>query len=200
MVPGGATLAVRLERTVSAAHAQPGDEVDATLLAPIVAGGVVIVPRNARIVGHAIAVEPRSKGKDSRLLIRFEEAQWRDQTAPLNAYVVRQLATKEVVRRTPADKTCPSLSNFLQAGRRKGDPSDPTEQGQVRKFEAPPCFDKLTNGGGRDDDRIVFVSPPLKDMQLEKMARPAGATELVSHKKNVELSRGTMLEVRNVAP
>ena len=208
-VPTGATLAIRLERSISATHIHPGDEVEATLLAPIVAGGVVVVPRNARIVGHAIAVEPRSKRNDSRLLIRFEQAQWRDQSAPLNAYVVRQLATREVVQRRPADSTCPSISNllpsaplfgepwWLQVGRRKGDDSAQT---QVPKFEAPPCFDKLTTGAGKVDDRMVFTSPPLKDMQLEKLAQPAGATEFVSHKKNIELARGTMFELVQAGP
>lgn len=194
-VPTGATLAIRLDQSVDAAHARAGDAVVATLLAPIVAGGVVVVPRNARITGHTLAVEPRRKGADSRLLIRFEKAEWRDQTAALNAYVIRQLATKEVVRRTPADKTCPSVSNFnfLQAGRRKG---DDTQQGQVPAFQAPPCFDTLTRTGAtKVDDRIVFVSPPLKNMQLEKTQQPPGATEFVSHKKNIELSRGTMLEL-----
>lgn len=195
VVPDGTRVAIRLETTLDTAHAHAGDAVEATLLAPIVAGGVVVVPRNARIMGHTLAVEPRRQGNDSRLLIRFEQAQWRDQTASLNAYIVRQLATREVVRKSASDRTCPSISNFFQ-GRR----GDATQGSQVPAFQPPPCFDKLTRTSPSADDRLVFVSPPLKDMQLEKPVQPPGATAFVSHKKNIELARGTMFELVQVGP
>jgi len=58
----------------------------------------------------------------------------------------------------------------------------------------------ITRGIGAVDERIVFVSPPLKNMQLQRVSQPRGATALVSNKKNVELARGIMLELRQAEP
>jgi hypothetical protein len=195
----GATLAVRLDRAVSAAHAHPGDPVEATLLAPVLARGIVLIPTNAKITGHALAVEGRRNGGPSRLLIRFEEARWGGEAVTLNAYIVRQLATRRTVRKANTDTACPEASGF-QAPRRRGTALDPTTLPQVPKFEPPPCYDRVTRGIGAVDERIVFVSPPLKNMQLQRVSQPRGATALVSNKKNVELARGIMLELRQAEP
>src|SRR5512133_118689 len=78
-LPDGAVIAVRLNRDIKVEHVHAGDAVEATLIAPVVSHGVVMVPSNAVVVGHVLAAEGRKNGVASRLLIRFEQVRWRQQ-------------------------------------------------------------------------------------------------------------------------
>src|ERR1051326_9267361 len=78
-LPDGAVIAVRLNRGINAQHVHAGDTVEATLIAPVVSHGVVMVPSNAAVVGHVLEAEGRRDGMASRLLIRFEPLRWRQQ-------------------------------------------------------------------------------------------------------------------------
>ena len=197
-LPEGATFAVRLEKSISAARAHPGETVETTLLAPVLSRGIVLIPKNARILGRAVAVEPRRNGGASRLLIRFDQVRWNDEVVGINAYIVRQLATRRTVRKSNGDSTCPAAAGFQS--RRRVAPVDQIAVPQLPRPSVPPCYDRVTRGVSSTDERIVFVSPPLKNMQLQRVREPRGATELVSSKKNVELGRGTMLELRQAEP
>ena len=197
-LPGGVTLAVRLEHSINAAHSHAGDTVRATLLAPVVSHGNVLVPRHALIDGRVLAANARRKGSASRLMIRFESARWGGLSVALNAYMFRQLVLRRTVTRASGSNPCPSISRFDLFQRRDRDPSSFP---QTPKVSAVPCEGRIgTTTTIVEPERMVFVSPPLKDMQLQKVTDPPGATEIVSGKKNVALSRGTMLELVQAGP
>ena len=202
-LPQGSTFAVRLKHTVKSSQAHAGDTVEATLLAPVVHSGAVIIPREAAVIGTVLYAEPLSKGRLSRLVIRFDEARFQRHTVALSGFIVRQLALKRTM--TSRDRaTCGTIYN-PPPNRRSGAAGDGA--GPI----APPrsvwaTADRVDSGGipcGMRSDKdkvatVTFVAPPLKDMVLQKLLQPAGGTEIVSSKRNVELSRGTLFEVRQV--
>lgn len=171
-LPGGATLAVRLEHAVNAAHAHPGDPVEATLLAPLLSHGAILVPKNARISGRVLAAVGRRKGSDSRLIIRFEWARWGGAAMALNAYTYRQLAMRNTVTSATGNNPCPSISRFDFFQRRD---RDPATLPQVPKISPMPCEGRIgTTTIAEAPQRTVFVSPPLKNMRLQSVAERQG--------------------------
>lgn len=194
VIADGTRLAVQLDNTVKASHARAGDAVEATLYASIVSHGVVVVPARARILGHVLVSETKKTAAVTRLLIRFDEARWHQGSKRLNAFVVRQLVVKRSVTAADTNNNCPGAMRFLFQRRVRD--RDPLSQPQVPVNRPLPCQDRVGATTALALDRIVFSSPPLKDISLVRVASPAGATMLVSHKKDLKLARGTILELR----
>jgi hypothetical protein len=200
-------LAVRLEQSVKTSHSRQGDLVKATLLAPVISHGVVVVPQYAKVVGRVLVSQKRNGQDPSRLVIRFERIEWGRSATSLNAYVLRQLLMRRTVVYGDNSSPCPSMfRSHFQAPRRRG--ADPPTVSPPNNTYAP-CDDRLGVSQRTEPERITqraesgrvtFISPPLKDMQLLKAVSPRGATALVSRKKNISLERGTMLEILQTAP
>jgi hypothetical protein len=53
-VPAGATLRIRINRGLDSQHIQPGATFDGTVLADVIAGGAVAIPRGATIQGTVV--------------------------------------------------------------------------------------------------------------------------------------------------
>lgn len=194
-IADGTRLAVQLDSTVKASRLHVGDVVEATLYAPVISHGAVVVPSRARIIGHVLVSETKKKAASTRLLIRFDEARWQHGSRPLNAFVARQLVLKRSVTAATPNNTCPSaLLMFFQ--RRDRDPSSLPQVPVVRPM---PCEGRIGPTTAVDANRTVFYSPPLRDIALVRIADPAGATLLVSHKKDLKLASGTILELRQTA-
>jgi hypothetical protein len=137
----GATIAVQLKKTVKADKAIVGDEVDAGTSEPVLMQGRVVIPRGARVVGHVLAVSPYAKEHpESVLRIRFERAEWKQQSVPLNAFIVGQLGVKH--KKHHASDCFPPQSQFL--AQRTGDVPCATAGPEsldyifVRNLEDPP--------------------------------------------------------------
>lgn len=190
-ISNGTRLAVRLDNSVKASEAHTGDVVEATLYAPIVSHGAIVVPDRAHIIGHVLVSETRKTAAMTRLLIRFDEARWQHGSKRLNAFVARQLVIKRSVTRVDRNNTCPTSLRFFQRRDR-----DPLAQPQTPVFRPMPCNDRVGTNIPADPDRVVFYSPPLKGIDLVQLSQPIGATLLVSHKKDLKLARGTILELR----
>ena len=207
-LPVGTSLAVKLNRTVKAGRVQAGEVVEATLLAPVVEGGTIAIPKDAVITGRVLYAEALSRERLSRLVILFDQARWQERSLALNGYITRQLRVKRSIAsrdRAPCGTvyTPPPSRRVRGGGSEGGVSSSPSEQrnsgwsGNDRLAgDELPCSMRSESDIG---SRVTFVAPPLKDMVLQKLLKPSGGTEIVSDKKNVELSRGTMLELRNVA-
>ncbi|HVB35874.1 MAG TPA: hypothetical protein VND42_01440 [Candidatus Acidoferrales bacterium] len=63
-IPAGTELHVILRSTISSGASQSGDSFDGTIAEPVVVGGMVVVPRDARARGTV--VEARSSGRLSK--------------------------------------------------------------------------------------------------------------------------------------
>src|SRR5213082_3597688 len=81
----GTALNAELSRTVDSKKVKPGDEVTAQTTEPVKIDGKIVVPKNAKIVGHVTRATARAKGdQDSVLAMQFDHAVLKDgQEVPL---------------------------------------------------------------------------------------------------------------------
>ncbi len=213
-LPDGTTFLVVLKDKVQAQRAHPDDPIRARVQSPVLVQGRVLIPAGATLLGRVTsAVSHRARGAASRLGIRFERAEWKGGSAALNAYIVGQM--KRTVR---ADEADPNLAQRCrwQSGNgvfppgQPGDPFSPA-QNPFPPVDDPPGPWMMPSAGNRtttadpaclqlrDRDPVVHDTPVTKGTDLHRLANPPGATELVSQSKNVELQKGTWLELRHSA-
>src|SRR5690349_17032150 len=77
-LPEGASIAVRLARNLKASKAIAGDEVLAEIIVPVLDRGRIVIPGGARVIGHVISSNGRSKQNPQSVLgVRFERAEWK---------------------------------------------------------------------------------------------------------------------------
>src|SRR5882724_962248 len=75
----GATLNSVLSDTVDARKCKPGDTVKAKTSEDVKAGGIVVIPRGAKLVGHITEAQPAAKeGEQARLGFVFDRAELKD--------------------------------------------------------------------------------------------------------------------------
>jgi hypothetical protein len=192
------SIAVQIKSTVKANKARIGDEVVAEVTVPVLQDGHIVIPKGARVVGRVIAATAHTKEHpESVLAVRFDNAEWKGGSAALNAYIVRTLAVEQSPRQAiEYDQiNCIPMMRLVpqqQSGQTGGPPPQPTHTPQE------PCDPRRA--------RVVPSTrpepglPTVKDVFVRILTKPAGATELISPKKNVTLPAGVMVELRQVAP
>src|SRR3954471_12953395 len=75
----GTTLNALLADTVDSRKSKPGDTVRAKTSEDVKAGGIVVIPRGAKLVGHVTEAQPAGKsGDQARLGVVFERAELKD--------------------------------------------------------------------------------------------------------------------------
>jgi hypothetical protein len=75
----GTTLNAVLADTLDARKNKPGDTIRARTSEDVKSGGVVIIPRGAKLVGHVTEAQPAAKGdRQARLGVEFERAELKD--------------------------------------------------------------------------------------------------------------------------
>jgi hypothetical protein len=75
----GTTLNGVLSDTVDARKCKPGDPVKAKTSEDVKAGGVVVIPRGAKLIGHVTEAQPAAKaGEQARLGLVFDRADLKD--------------------------------------------------------------------------------------------------------------------------
>src|SRR5882757_6660978 len=75
----GTTLNSVLSDTLDARKSKPGDTVKARTSEDVKAGGIIVVPRGAKLIGHVTEAQPATKaGEQARLGIVFERADLKD--------------------------------------------------------------------------------------------------------------------------
>lgn len=75
----GTTLNAVLSDTVDARKSKPGDTVKAKTSEDLKAGGQVVIPRGAKLVGHVTEAQPAAKSDEqARLGIVFDRAELKD--------------------------------------------------------------------------------------------------------------------------
>jgi len=187
-LPHRTTVAVQLDTRIRTNHARAGDLVAATVVSPVLLHGVVVLPKAAKLRGLVVVVQPHTNGVMSRLIVRFEEAQWAQQTMKLNAFIVHQIIEKRVIVSEVAGDCAPADSQPAMPPR----PS----RGSLTPWSGCP------NGsvGGTTEQQTVLTTPEMKDITVRRSKNPPRTIELVSAKKDIDLPRGTLLELRHLAP
>jgi len=75
----GTTLNSVLSDTVDARKSKPGDTVKARTSEDVKAGGIIVIPRGAKLVGHVTEAQPAAKtGEQARLGLVFDRAELKD--------------------------------------------------------------------------------------------------------------------------
>jgi hypothetical protein len=189
VLPRRTTLAVQLGTNVKTNHAHVGDPVAATLVSAVLLHGVVAVPKAARLMGHVLVVQAHADGVPSRLIVRFEEAQWTGHSVKLNAFIVHQIIEKRVV---------------LSAVEGGCAPPERDTTGVVVPRRSGPSLTPWTgcpegSVGETAEQKMEFTTPAMKDVTVRRSTDPPHTIELVSAKKNIDLHRGMLLELRHIA-
>ena len=178
--------------------------------------GGVVIPAGAMVVGVVVEAEPLASTGPSRLLIRFEQARWKQGSTELNAYLARYLVLKRTYS-YESRELCPPVqrfqlqSQFQQTGNQgQQKPTPPPAPPPPPSSSEPPIprrpnmplpnFDNLCSkpfGTRAEKAPLIFSSPVLRDIVLRKRESPPGATVLESDKKNVSLPKGMIWEIRH---
>jgi hypothetical protein len=75
----GTTLNSVLSDTVDARKCKPGDVIKAKTSEDVKAGGIVVIPRGAKLIGHVTEAQPAAKtGEQARLGFAFDRADLKD--------------------------------------------------------------------------------------------------------------------------
>lgn len=201
-LPNNTTIAVEMKHDVSAERARPGDRFEAKVLIPVLAQGEIVLPKGALVLGRVIAVKAHTKSDPgSRLRVQFYAAVSTSREFSLHGQVDRVI----VVSHEPAPglRPCYPIVRLLPQQSGTVVVEKPSESSQALRYprrdgidaNAAPCY---SDGRNFPPTPARLNTSPLKDTALQRSS--SGITEFTSEKRNVVLKRGTMLEVRNLAP
>lgn len=101
----GAEFPVEVRRTVSAKKAHAGEVVEFTTIEAVLAGPKLVIPENARIVGHVVDARPLDNKQYSVLRFIIDEIRWKQNSAPMKAVIAgigrRQINLRGIVALQP---------------------------------------------------------------------------------------------------
>ena len=191
VLPHRTTLTVQLDTNIKTSRAQAGDPVQATLVTPVVLRGVVVIPKGARLNGSVVLARAHADGVSSRLIVRLDEAKWPGGAVKLNAFIARQVIEKRVIVAERDEGCVPGVGTSIGSP-----PSTP------RAITPQTPLGGCPQGtvGQRDEEKTELVTPAMKDISVRRSADFPHAIELFSTKKDIDLPRGMLLELRHLAP
>ena len=197
----GSSIAARLMSNLKANKLNAGDEVLAEVVVPVLDRGRIVIPGGARVVGHVVSSNARSKqNPESKLGVRFERVEWKGGSAAVSAYIVGLLAG--MPGRAQRDN-CAPRSRFMakppisQMQQSHG-PNTLNGVGQpIHDTGSSPMQDPSLATGM---PCLVAGPPDFSHISVRKLDAPRGATQLVSATKTISLPKGITVELRQVAP
>ncbi len=132
-VTGAVDIFTELQTKLDARKAKVGDPVRLKLLHALLSKGKVVIPEGATLVGSVTEVATRAESQpESRLAIRIERAEWKHNSVPFVALIVRHGAVvRRIVNEPPDARFGESLQADLMIQGLSG--------GGVRQSQAPPA-------------------------------------------------------------
>ena len=83
-IPAGTPLEVRLDESVGTKHDRAGERFSATLAAPIVMGGRIVLPAGTRFTGHLTESKPSGRLKGRAVIaVRLDSVHWHGRPYPI---------------------------------------------------------------------------------------------------------------------
>ncbi|MDB6158393.1 MAG: hypothetical protein JWO04_2099 [Gammaproteobacteria bacterium] len=199
----GATLNGVLSDTVDARKCKPGDIIKAKASEDVKAGGIVVIPRGAKLIGHVTEAQPAAKaGEQARLGFVFDRADLKDG---------RQIALRTAFYALAAPQGASSDSmgggfggGFGGAGGAVGNmvssASDDTSAlgsggNSTRQEELKPSPGAI---GGLNSSGTLYASSRgvfgLEDISLEPNTVPSsGSSVILANARSVHLGSGTRM-------
>lgn len=83
----GAEFPVEVRHTVKAANAHAGEQVEFSTLEAVLAGPNLVIPANAKIIGHVVEARRKADRQESLLQITIDEVHWNQKFARLRAVI-----------------------------------------------------------------------------------------------------------------
>jgi hypothetical protein len=211
-VAPGSVIPVQLAKNIDAKKLKPGDEVVALVTEDMKTNtGMVLVPKDTRVIGHVTEAQPRSKDqKESEVGIAFDHALIKngsDMQMPMSIQAVIAMpnpnstqASSSSADQQPSGMggtATPSASGG-RMGSGSGAPSSSTPAANMPSTEGTTADGQTGNaakGGGisTKTEGVVGIS------NLKLMNASAGSTQgslLTSEKNNVKLESGTFMLLR----
>ena len=90
-VPAGAQLDLLLTREIDAGAVKIDEKFEATLVAPVLMGGVTLLPEGALVSGYVGSVRPAGREQESRLTLAFSTIRVNDKDARIRGTVAAVL-------------------------------------------------------------------------------------------------------------
>jgi len=204
----GTTLNGVLSDTVDARKSRPGDTVKARTSEDVKAGGIVVIPRGSKLVGHVTEAQPAAKaGEQARLGLVFDRADLKDgRQIPLHT-AFYALAAPEGASSDRGSSLgggfgggfgggSAAVGNMVAAsGSAPSDDAGALGEGRVRHEELKPSPDAI---GGLNNSGTLYASSRgvfgLEDISLEPNTIPSnGSSVILANARSVRLASGTRM-------
>ena len=201
----GTTLNSVLSDTVDARRCKPGDPVKARTSEDVKAGGVVVIPRGAKLIGHVTEAQPAAKsGEQARLGLVFDRADLKDgRQVPLHttfyALAAPQGASSD--RGSSLDGGfgvgSAAVGNLVSAA--SSTPSDELDTlGGPRRTQQEELKPSPGAIGGLNGSGTLYASSRgvfgLEDISLEPNTVPSnGSSIIIANARSVHLRSGTRM-------
>lgn len=219
-------LLIELSQTLKAKKLKPGDRIKAAVSQDVVERGRIVIPAEARVVGHVTEVAVRDQGNpESRLGVVFDKILVKGH-GEIDIEAVVQAVAPPVLRRSRVDEPSqmsPSLfdnprqSAPGRSGRSRSGPTVPTDA--MNSSSPLPAIYRVPFAGGQSGEtnsmnassvirsqtaagQSLSVGTPLGVTGLKGIGLTPGATAstpgpvLVSNRDNVKLEDGTQILLR----
>ena len=212
----GSIIPVQLTKTIDAKKAKTGDEVEAKVTQDLkIQNGVVVVPKDTKVLGHVTAAQARSKDQpESQVRIAFDHAVVKgkgDVPLPMSIQAIIAPPTANANPNNagggnagePASAPSPSMgqgSSGGMSGNNSSPRSSSTEGGTQQRMPTP-----STSGGESPSDTQSAHQPitgntqgvvGISNLKLEAGANPSQGSLVSSEKNNVKLESGTLMLLR----
>jgi hypothetical protein len=200
----GATLNGVLSDTVDARKCKPGDPVKAKTSEDVKAGGVVVIPRGAKLMGHVTEAQPAAKsGEQARLGLVFDRADLKDgRQIPLHTtfYALAAPEGASSDRGSSLDGGfgggSAAVGNMVSAASTTpSDDSSTLGPRRTRQEELKPSPGAI---GGLNSSGTLYASSRgvfgLEDISLEPNTVPSnGSSVILANARSVHLASGTRM-------
>jgi hypothetical protein len=199
----GTTLNSVLSDTVDARKCKPGDPVKAKTSEDVKAGGIVVIPRGAKLIGHVTEAQPAAKaGEQARLGLVFDRADLKDgRQIPLHT-AFYALAAPEGASSDRGSLDggfgggSSAVGNLVSsASTTPSDDSSALGPRRSRQEELKPSPDAI---GGLNGSGTLYASSRgvfgLEDISLEPNTVPSsGSSVILANARSVHLASGTRM-------
>src|SRR3984893_13945310 len=202
----GTTLNSVLSDCVDARKCKPGDVIKAKASEDVKAGGIVVMPRGAKLVGHVTEAQPAAKaGEQARLGFVFDRADLKDgRQVPLHTAFYALAAPEGASDRNSSlggfgggfGGGSDAVGNMVSAtSRSSSDDASPLGAGSARHEELKPSPGAI---GGLNSKGTLFAASRgvfgLEDISLEPNTVPSsGSSVILANARSVHLASGTRM-------
>lgn len=169
----GPIIQVEMNNDVDVKKAHPGDVFKTKVWEDVRSGDKVVLPRKTIIVGHVVAVQPRTKDNpDSRLTIAFDKAILKNGSElPLHGVVERVEFSQMAVAAT--DRSSPSYNSGLNPGSTTNVAMPNSGNAEQQQIAPGPTYirdSSIALQGDASGNMTVLTSTTKADIKLKHFA------------------------------